>query len=326
MKSAERNGKKQLQLVTGCNGKYFISAVNLIESFWRFHPGARVHFFWFDLPAEWLEWMQKWGGDVLEIEKIPATVPHAHEAGLFYWKTWLLQKTASEAREDERFIYLDAATEVKAPLDFVDDRLSVNDDVFFDLPNKIGDWATKLCLSKLGAGVSDYTEANQIHANVIGFRASERIKSLFREWEAHMRDVEIAGPVASVKRPDGEKARCVAHRCDQAVLSVLLLRNGVLERADAQETARYVEWCAARRQTVLCHRIPIRTSSMCLSTWISLVKKGIIAADQALKTMPIVNVLTTPRQSYAWFARNQGKWGIGKKLRALRGTLWVYRE
>jgi hypothetical protein len=316
---AAKSTQSQLQLVTGCNRKYFISAINLVESFRRFHPGARVHFFWFDLPPEWLEWMHKWGGDALEIEQIPATVLHAHEAGLFYWKTWLLQKTASEAREDQRFIYLDAATEVKAPLDFVDDQLISNDHVFFDLPNKIGDWATKLCLSKLGADTPDYTEANQIHANVIGFRASERIKRLFREWEVHMRDVEIAGPIASTKRPDGEKARCVAHRCDQAVLSILLLRNGVLERADAQETARHVDWCAAGSQTVLCHRMPHRTCSMSVSTWIGLAKTGIVPADQALAMIPLVSLLKTPRQSFAWYARNHGKWGFGKRIRSLRG-------
>jgi hypothetical protein len=57
---------------------------------------------------------------------------------------------------------------------------------------------------------------------------------------------------------------------------------------------------------------------MRLNTWASLLKRGIISTDQALATVPLVCLLKTPHQSFAWCARNHGKWGFGKKIRSLR--------
>jgi len=234
-----------------------------------------------------------------------------------------LKQISFNAQEQDQFIYLDAGTELKAPLDFVQNWLHSNDCLFFSLPNKIGDWTTKICLAQLDACGPRFTEADQIHANVMAFRPTKQTKQLFGEWEFLMREIGIAGPITRLPRPDGELSRCVAHRADQSVLSILLVRRGLNDRLSGQQAAKHVDWLATESQVILCHRMPSRTCALRASTWLSLVVAGIVPRNRAWSLLPFVCLVKTPRQSFVWVAKNHGKWGVGKKIRALRSCLSI---
>jgi len=57
-----------------------------------------------------------------------------------------------------------------------------------------------------------------------------------------MKDIDVAGPVTTVKRPDGAGTKCIEHRCDQSTLSILLHKHDRHQPFDYRKNERYGDW------------------------------------------------------------------------------------
>jgi len=231
-------------LSTVTNDKFFLSSVNLIESYKHNSFNKEILFFYFDLDEKYLDFLKRQYGSQVILQEVKKACNHAHSSRMFFYKVAAIHG-ASEMGHD--FIYSDATNAfVNMTVDLKRD-MSKKGCLFIKyyheyLKNKY--WVTKRCFEKMNCAEERYFEAPQYWAGYQCYKNNEINNQLIKDMYSHALDIEILGPDTTVKKPDGPGSLCIEHRQDQAIFSLLIEKynlqqgyeNDILNKYGDQQT------------------------------------------------------------------------------------------
>jgi|10_taG_2_1085330.scaffolds.fasta_scaffold47153_2 hypothetical protein len=226
-------------LTTVTNRKYFLNAINLIESYKQNSFNKEVLFYYFDLEDNHLDLLKKRYGAQIVLNEVEKVCDHAHSPRMFFYKVAAIYG-ASLANHD--FIYSDSTNA------FVNFTLDIKKDVeekgclitrYNDERLKNKYWVTNKCFEKMNCNETKYFEAPQYWAGFQCYKANETNKKLINDMHTHALDIDVIGPDTTVKSPDGDHSLCVEHRQDQAILSLLIEKYNLQQEYNREILNKY---------------------------------------------------------------------------------------
>lgn len=229
-----------MRLVTVTNSKFFFNAVNLINSYKTNSFDEEILFFGFDLTEQHYNYLRHKYGDQIRTKEIENVCDHAKDPRLFFYKAYAIKKSMDLGKD---FLYLDAAHEIVRPTTELKEDISKRGGkliIPYDsemLKNKY--WITKKCFEKMGCDSERYRESPQYSAGIQAWEYSKEHQAFVDEMYDLMTDIDIAGPPASNRYPDGPSSPCIEHRMDQAVFSLLIAKHGFNQDFDLDIAHKY---------------------------------------------------------------------------------------
>lgn len=259
-----------MDLALVSNNNFFVSSVNLIESFLSAEPEGKINYYCFQIDSEKLNLLRDFYGDRIAIREVEKVVDWAYTPKVFFYKVWAIHDCINR---DQSFIYLDAGTEIVGNLAEFKDWLFNRTRVFIPLsyrylffkkrnmPNK--EWTTNACFDAMGLNSNRYLEASQYNANIQAYLPTMENKKFVSDMYNCMLVRRIALPGTDVPSPEKENPVCRFHRCDQSVLSLLIEKYGWQQPAKRWIVRKYaMQVPGVKDQVFLCHRNPLRSNAI----------------------------------------------------------------
>jgi hypothetical protein len=229
-----------MDLCTVISEKFIPHALNLIQSYKVYSDNENVFVYHFNTPVDKLKIFSDFFGEQVILREVQEVCRHALDPLTFVYKAvaindCLLNHSKSVIYSDSANCFVQPATLLKN--DLIDRSLLLP----YQHPNLSNQyWTTKRCFEKM-----DAPGAEIMPQYWAGFQVYERTPDNERfvtEMLEFLKDPEIALPNMKVKRPDGREAKCVEHRCDQSVLSILLHKHNRHQFYDVDKNNRYGDW------------------------------------------------------------------------------------
>lgn len=229
-----------MDLCTVISEKFIPQAINLIYSYKINSFDQRVYLYYFNTDPQKLEIFHKMFPGQVVLQEVQPICDHALMPRVFFYKVYaindcLLNHSNAMIYSDSANCFINKTTELENDL--------VDGSLFMPYTNvRLANqyWTTKRCFEKIGA-----PDAELMPQYWAGFQAykktSDNIEFVTRFLE-YMKDPEVAMPETTVKKPDGEKERCIEHRCDQSLLSILIHKLGRHQHFDIHKNERYGDW------------------------------------------------------------------------------------
>ena len=229
-----------MDLCTVISEKYIPQAINLIRSYKANSFDQRIYLYYFNTDPQKLQvFNQLFPGQVV-LQEVQPVCAHALTPRVFFYKVYAINDCL--INHSESMIYSDSANCFANKT--VDLENDLSDGTLFmpytnvRLSNQY--WTTKKCFEKIGAQGAElmpqYWAGFQVYR-----RTKDNVEFVTQLYE-HMKDPAVALPETTVKRPDGQKGKCIEHRCDQSTLSLLIHKHGRHQPFDLQKNDRYGDW------------------------------------------------------------------------------------
>lgn len=227
-----------MDLVTVINNKFVKNVINLIKSYKHLSYDAEIFIYWFGEKTKEIE-------DLKQIERVnllevPKVVDYAHNPRAFFYKTYAISDCLDKT---SKFIYSDSTN------CFVSDARELEKDLIDDslllayahplLTNQY--WTTKKCLESIsGAEGSEWTA--QYWAGFQAYECTETNVQMLKEMYQLSTKPEVLLPDTTIKRPDGNEAKCIEHRQDQSIFSLLIHKYDKHQKFDFKTADKYGDW------------------------------------------------------------------------------------
>jgi hypothetical protein len=227
-----------MDLCTVLNKKFVKSTINLIKSYKHYSYNKKIYVYYFGSEKE----------DFKELESIhnvmliavPNNLEHAWNPRGFYYKLFALSDCSLRS---DSFIYSDATN------CFISDATKIHKDMedgclFLPYPyEKLTNqyWTTKKCFDKIeGSYGSEFMP--QYWAAFQLYDMTDSNKRMIQEMHGLAKDVEVCLPDPTVKHPDGAGSKCIEHRQDQSILSILIHKYDKHQKFDLIKNNKYGDW------------------------------------------------------------------------------------
>tara|TARA_R110000824_G_scaffold73866_5_gene187997 strand:+ start:6304 stop:7101 length:798 start_codon:yes stop_codon:yes gene_type:complete len=229
-----------MDLCTVISQKYIPQALNLIKSYNFYSDKEKVFVYYFNTAPESLKIFNQLFGNQVVLRQVEEICPHALDPLTFVYKAYAINDCL--LNHSRSMIYSDSANcfiKTTEPLqeDLVDNSLLMSYP-HHGLTNEY--WTTKKCFEKLESPAAEIMP--QYWA---GFQVYQRTPDnilLVTELLNYLKDPDVALPNMKEKRPDGAAAKCIEHRCDQSVLSLLIHKHNRHQLYDPEKTLKYGDW------------------------------------------------------------------------------------
>lgn len=227
-----------MDLCTVLNKKFVKSAINLIKSYNHYSYGSNILVYYFGSDISDFEEIQKISN--VSLIQVPNECEHAWNTKAFYYKMYALSDCSTKSKS---FIYSDStncfvADAKKIHMDMIDGSLFLPYP-YEKLTNQY--WTTKKCFEKipdsLGSQIMpQYWAAFQL------YDVTDTNKQMLQEMYELAKDKEICLPDPTVRNPDGPNSKCIEHRQDQSILSILIHKYGKHQKFDPIKNNKYGDW------------------------------------------------------------------------------------
>lgn len=229
-----------MNLVLTANWPYRKVALNLIESYRQNGGSGKVLYCPFGpFEKSHIDVVRSHYEGQVEFREVERMCPHAHEPGLQYFKAFAL---AAALDWKEPFLYLDVLEEIRSWPVAVEKALEREGRFFMSYPPdpfyRNDKWTTNECFRRMGCDETRFRAAPQHWSAVLAFAPTTDNEGFLSEMHEFMKDPLIAGPAMRIDRPDGQDG-CMAHRSDQSVFSLLVVKAGWTQAFDPALFAAY---------------------------------------------------------------------------------------
>jgi hypothetical protein len=165
-------------------------------------------------------------------DDLPEAFRHAHRdildqsrgAGYWLWKPWLILECLRRAEEGDIVVYLDAGILVRRPLQELIEQVNECQLLLARNFTQNAIYVKRDCFILTGTDVPECHAARQIAAAVMLIKNTEANRGFVRTWFEYCADERILTDLPN-QCGAGNLPGHVAHRHDQAVLSVLVWRE-----------------------------------------------------------------------------------------------------
>lgn len=229
-----------MDLCTVISEKFIPQAINLIQSYKINSFDSKVHVYHFNTSPEKLNIFNELFSDQVMLREVLPVCPHALEPRLFFYKAYALSDCL--INHSESMIYSDSANCFIRKTDELENDL-IDGTLFLPyqhprLSNQY--WTTKRCFEKIQANGAEYMP--QYWAGFQAYTRTDKNVEFVEDILKHMKDPEVAYPKTTVKYPDGKENKCIEHRCDQSVLSILIHKHNRHHIFDVDKNNKYGDW------------------------------------------------------------------------------------
>lgn len=295
-----------MNLSTVSNNKYFISSINLIESYLKRIPPGNINYYYFDMDENNLNLIKDIYADKIKIIKVEKVVEYAWEPGMFFYKAWSLLHSI---KNNNSFLYLDSGSEIIGDLSELQFLLKQQTRVFvrqLQRDRRNIQWTTKACFEAMKMNEDRYYNSPHYHANIQAYLKTEENIKFINEMYTHMLDIKVSGPNNKLPYPEKDNPICKAHRSDQSVLSILIEHYNWHQKRPAEIEQKYSGlYLNTKNKVVHCHRVQNRTKQIRLSVLSKVLFKNLFKYNlKVLILLPVVNSLACkPSRSYEIFRK-----------------------
>ena len=229
-----------MDLCTVISENFIPQAINLIKSYKVNSYDKKVYVYYFNTPIEKLKIFENLFPDQVVVQEVPEVCSHALEPRVFFYKAYTINDCL--INHSDSIIYSDSANCFVKETRHLESDL-IDQSLFLPYTNiRLSNqyWTTKKCLEKMGA-----LGAGLMPQYWAGFQVYKRTNdniNFVTDMLDFMKDPDVAKPETSVKRPDGQTGRCVEHRCDQSVLSILIHKHDRHQAFDLDKNDKYGDW------------------------------------------------------------------------------------
>ena len=229
-----------MDLCTVISEKFINQAINLIQSYKILSYNQKVFVYYFNTSLDKLEIFSRLFGNQVTLLPVQKVCEHAFSPRIFFYKIYAINnclKTHSEAMiySDSANCFISNATNIESDL--------IDDSLFLSYPYEILTnqyWTTKKCFEIISAPLSEIMP--QYWAGFQVYKRTDKNIALVDDLYKYMLNIDCAGPVTSIKNPDGPQSKCVEHRCDQSVLSILIHKHNRHQHFDVNKNNKYGDW------------------------------------------------------------------------------------
>lgn len=229
-----------MDLCTVISEKFIRQAINLIKSYQINSFNETVYLYYFNTDEKKLGVFKDLFSDQVVLKEVPNLFEHSLDPKVFFYKTYAINDCL--INNSKFMIYSDSANCFIGKTDTLEDDL-IDGSLFmaYKHPALINEyWTTKKCLEKMESPYSRIS--TQYWA---GFQVYKRTKdnvAFVTEMYDYMKDPDVALPSMMTKRPDGNEGKCIEHRCDQSVLSILIDKHNRHQFFDLDKNSKYGDW------------------------------------------------------------------------------------
>ena len=228
-----------MDLCTVISENFIPQAINLIQSYRVNSYDDRIYLYHFNTPAQKLEIFKQLFSDQVTLIEIESDCEHAFEPRVFFYKAYAISHCLENY--SECMIYSDSANcfiknrDIKA--DLIDGSLFMP----YNDPKLVNEyWTTARCFEKMNIPGSKL--APQYWAGFQAYERTEENIKFVKEMLRWMEDPDVAFPDTTVRYPDGESSKCIEHRQDQSVLSLLIHKYNKHQTFEPDRNDRYGDW------------------------------------------------------------------------------------
>jgi hypothetical protein len=228
-----------MDLVTVFNGKFAKNALNLLRSY-KFHSyDQNIYLYHFGQISEIeLDYFRQLKN--VNLIRIPEITEYAYEPGAFFYKTYALNDVVSRS---DKFIYSDSANCFVSSANNIENDLEEGS-LFLPYPQEILSnqyWTTKKCFSTI-----DGSEGSEIMpqywAGFQVYQIDQSNRNMIEEMYYYSKTPDALLPNVGVDKPDGIDGKCIQHRCDQSIFSIMIHKYDKHQRFDLDRANKYGDW------------------------------------------------------------------------------------
>ena len=228
-----------MDLCTVISESFIPQAFNLIQSYKINSYDSKVYLYYFNTPREKLKIFEHFPADQIEMIEVPKVCAHAHEPRAFFYKAYAVSDCLTN--RTEQMIYSDSANCFIKGENIKEDL--TNGCLFMPyahpkLTNEY--WTTERCFKKMN--LEDAKRMPQYWAGLQAYTKTTENVMFVGEMLEWMKDPEVALPDTTIKYPDGDQSKCVEHRQDQSILSLLIHKYNKHQVFDTEKNNKYGDW------------------------------------------------------------------------------------
>lgn len=173
-------------------------------------------------------------------------------AGLWLWKPYIILQELNSVDFGDYVFYCDSGACFCRSIDPLIDSMGDQDIWVSELPLIEYEWTKPSVFAHLGIHDPIITNTSQIQASFIIVRKSEWSCNFIAEWLALCMQADLIMPIQTGE----DSGRCIAHREDQSLLSVLCKMRGVKPHRDPTQYARLPETYSRFTSNICVHDYP----------------------------------------------------------------------
>jgi hypothetical protein len=228
-----------MDLVTVFNGKFAKNALNLVKSYKLHSYDQNIFLYYFGLITETeLDFFR--GLKNVNLIRVPEITEYAYEPGVFFYKVYALNDVI--ARSD-KFIYSDSAN------CFVSSATDIENDLeegslLLPYPQEVLTnqyWTTKKCFSII-EGSEGSEIMPQYWAGFQVYQVNQSNRKMIEEMYYYSKIQNAILPNVGVNKPDGIHSKCIQHRCDQSIFSIMIHKYNKHQKFDLDKANKYGDW------------------------------------------------------------------------------------
>jgi hypothetical protein len=229
-----------MDLVTVINQSFAKNAENLIKSYKHYSYNMNCYVYYFGQLSEEIDKLTALSN--VYVMPVNNDVEYAHNPRAFYYKTYAIADSLKHTRP-EGFIYSDSTNCFVSKADRLEEDL-IDGSMLLPYPyEKLINayWTTRACLE----GIPDSIGAAIMPQYWAGFQVYRKTDSniaMLNEMHECSKQANLLLPDTTVKRPDGENAKCIEHRQDQSILSILIHKYDKHQKYDPYRQQKYGDW------------------------------------------------------------------------------------
>jgi len=229
-----------MDLCTVISENFIYQAINLIQSYKVCSYNKKIYVYYFNTDQDKLKIFKDLFSEQVVLKEVLPICAHALEPRAFFYKVYaindcLINNSDSMIYSDSANCFIKQTNELEG--DLIDQSLFMQ----YRHPGLSNQyWTTKKCFEKMdavgAAAMPQYWAAFQVYR-----RTPDNIDFVTEMYD-YMKDSEIALPDTTVRYPDGKDKKCIEHRQDQSVLSILIHKHDRHQFFDMRKNDRYGDW------------------------------------------------------------------------------------
>ena len=229
-----------MDLCTVISERFIPQALNLIQSYKLFSYNQKVYLYHFNTDVNKLKIFNEIFGDQVKLIEVVSDCDHALNPRVFFYKVYAIRDCL--LNYSKSMIYSDSANCFVREAKNIHNEL-IDDSMFLTYPyEKLTNryWTTRACFDTIEAPGAEIMP--QYWAGFQAYKKTDQNIEFINQLHDYMLLPDVALPDMNVKKPDGNDAPCIEHRCDQSVLSLLIHKNNRHQSFDTEKNNKYGDW------------------------------------------------------------------------------------